>query len=108
MAKKNLVIKLASSTPKRSPAPKEQSAGAVALAKYRAELAAATKKGPKALAAFKAARAKAKPQKNGGATPMNAIKQFCLECVGNAEGAMSDIRNCTAPKCPLYHLRPYK
>jgi hypothetical protein len=84
------------------------SAGAAALAKYRADLAAAKKKGPKALAAFKAERQKAKPTKNGGATPMMAIKQFCIQCVGAAEGAMADIRGCTAPKCALYHLRPYK
>jgi hypothetical protein len=81
------------------------SAGAAALAKYREELAAATKKGPKALAAFKAARQKAKPTKNGGATPMQAIKQFCMFCVGEH---MEDVRNCTAKNCPLYHLRPYQ
>lgn len=84
------------------------SPAAAGLAKYRADLAAATKKGPKALAAFKEERAKGKPQKNGGATPMQAIKQFCIQCVGDAEGVIRDIRNCTAPKCPLFHLRPYK
>jgi hypothetical protein len=86
------------------------SPGAAALAKYREELAAATKKGPKALAAFKAERAKnkVKPAKNGGATPMQAIKQFCIHCVGDDQGTIRDIRDCTAPKCPLFHLRPYK
>ena len=84
---------------------KALSPGAAALTKYRADLAAATKKGPKALAAFKAERAKAKPTKNGGATPMQAIKQFCLHCTGDK---MEDVRRCTAPKCPLYHLRPYQ
>jgi len=84
------------------------SGGVAALVKYRADLAAATKKGPEALAAFKAARTSAKPTKNGGATPMQAIKRFCIQCVGNNEGAIRDIRGCTAPQCALFHLRPYK
>ncbi len=103
MAKPTLKSK--SKAPKKVIPVKAQTAGAIALAKYRAELAAATKKGPKALAAFKAARQKARPTKNGGATPMNAIKEFCLHCTG---GHQEDVRKCTAPKCPLYHLRPYK
>jgi len=84
------------------------SPGAAALAKYRADLATAAKKGPKALAAFKAECAQRKPQKNGSATPMQAIKQFCIGCVGGDEGTIRSIKGCTAPKCPLYHLRPYK
>jgi hypothetical protein len=38
-------------------------------------------------------------------TPMQAIKQFCLDCVGDKR---EDVTNCTAPKCALYPLRPYQ
>ena len=34
-----------------------------------------------------------------------AIKAFCMACVGDV---MSDVKGCTAKKCPLYKLRPYK
>ena len=35
----------------------------------------------------------------------SAVKLFCLECVGYS---VSDVRHCTATKCPLFHHRPYK
>jgi len=38
------------------------------------------------------------------AAPRSAIKAFCLECLGFDE---AEIRNCTAPACPLYEYRPY-
>lgn len=39
----------------------------------------------------------------------DAIKIFCVECVGGgASGFRSDIKNCTDYGCPLYNWRPYK
>lgn len=35
----------------------------------------------------------------------NAVKLFCLECVGYAR---VDVTNCTATQCPLYRWRPYQ
>ena len=34
-----------------------------------------------------------------------AIKAFCFECMGYDRAA---IRNCTAPACPLWEVRPFK
>jgi hypothetical protein len=76
--------------------------GQAALAKYRAEKAAATAKGPAALAKWQAKRDKKKVIK---ITPMSAIKAFCLSCVGDS---VNDVKNCTAPQCALYTVRPYK
>lgn len=33
-----------------------------------------------------------------------AIKAFCLSCVGFIK---TDVRNCTAPTCALFSVRPY-
>jgi len=41
-------------------------------------------------------------------SPRDAIDAFCCECMGNSGAAISDIRGCTAPKCPLFHFRPYQ
>lgn len=38
-------------------------------------------------------------------TPKKAIANFCKECVC---GDRDEIRNCTAPNCPLFDFRPYK
>lgn len=38
----------------------------------------------------------------------DAIKIFCIECVGCAAGYRGEIRNCTDIGCPLYPWRPYK
>lgn len=43
----------------------------------------------------------------------NAIKAMCSHCMGCTEDFISenyraDIRNCTAPKCPLYPFRPFQ
>lgn len=38
----------------------------------------------------------------------DAIKIFCIECVGCAPGYRAEIRNCTDYGCPLYPWRPYK
>ena len=38
-------------------------------------------------------------------SPMQAIKNFCNDCVG---GIRTDITNCTAKQCSLYIYRPYK
>jgi hypothetical protein len=35
----------------------------------------------------------------------NAVKLFCLECVGYVR---KDVTDCTATKCPLYRWRPYQ
>jgi len=42
-----------------------------------------------------------------------AIDAFCTGCMGctptsNDPGYQEQIRNCTAPDCPLYNFRPYK
>ena len=41
----------------------------------------------------------------GEASPRQCIKVMCLECVN---WQRSDVAHCTAPACPLYHLRPFK
>ncbi len=41
----------------------------------------------------------------GQTSPRECIKAFCLECNGWEEAA---IRECCAPACPLYRLRPYQ
>ena len=39
-----------------------------------------------------------------------AINAFCYECMGGdgEPGARDHVRNCTAPKCPLYPVRPWQ
>lgn len=34
-----------------------------------------------------------------------AIKAMCLECVGFK---FKRVTECTSPKCPLFHVRPYQ
>ncbi|MBU0678452.1 MAG: hypothetical protein KJ626_10075 [Verrucomicrobia bacterium] len=41
----------------------------------------------------------------GKTSPRQAIKAKCLECCWMDEAA---IRECTAPACPLWGLRPYQ
>ena len=41
----------------------------------------------------------------GTASPRQAIKAFCLECIGFNHEA---IRECTAPACPLFNNRPFQ
>lgn len=41
---------------------------------------------------------------SGKASPRQAIRAHCLDCVCFDIDA---IRNCTAPACPLYGYRPY-
>lgn len=77
--------------------------GQKALAKYRAERAAAKKKGGSALEAWLAEQELKKAQKK--TTPMQTIKAFCLHCVGDIR---LDVTNCTNKKCPLYIYRPYQ
>ena len=36
-------------------------------------------------------------------TPLRAIRRKCLECTGGH--LPSEVKNCTNPDCPLYHLR---
>lgn len=40
-----------------------------------------------------------------GRSKQAGIKAFCLECIGYDRTA---IRNCTAPACPLYEVRPFQ
>lgn len=40
-----------------------------------------------------------------GKSRANAVKLFCLECVGYVR---ADVTNCTAQRCPLYRWRPYQ
>ena len=42
---------------------------------------------------------------NGKASPRQAIKSFCLECVGWLKG---EVRLCNGVACPLYNFRPYQ
>lgn len=76
--------------------------GAAALAKWRADKAAAQKAGPKALAEWQRKEDLKKALRK--TTPMMAIKNFCNNCVGTR----TDITNCTAYQCPLYIYRPYQ
>ena len=87
----------------RKISPEIQAAGAIALAKWRAEKAKAQKKGGKYLEAWLAEQELKKAQKR--TSPLQAIKNFCNECVG---GIRQDITNCTSYKCPLYIYRPYQ
>ena len=41
----------------------------------------------------------------GKASPRQAIKAFCLHCVGDVRERVTD---CTAYACPLYQYRPYR
>ena len=41
----------------------------------------------------------------GNGSPRNAIKAFCLHCVGYQR---EDVKGCTAYGCPLYAFRPYQ
>ena len=40
-----------------------------------------------------------------GNSKADAIKAMCLECVGFK---YKRVESCTAPQCPLYHVRPYR
>lgn len=41
----------------------------------------------------------------GKASPRQAVKAACLECVAYDE---AEVRACTAPACPLWNLRPFQ
>ncbi len=83
--------------------PEIQAKGAAALAKWRKERDAAKKKGGKAYENWLAEQELKKALKK--TTPMQAIKAFCMSCVGDVR---EDVRNCTAKKCPLYIYRPFQ
>lgn len=42
-------------------------------------------------------------------SPLKAIRAFCIECMG---GQVREVKDCTAPNCPLYPFRmgknPYR
>ena len=42
-------------------------------------------------------------------SPLKAIRSFCIECMG---GQVREVKDCTAPNCPLYAFRmgknPYR
>ncbi len=42
---------------------------------------------------------------SGKASPRNAIKAFCLECMGYVRG---EVTNCDTIDCPLNLYRPYR
>ena len=77
--------------------------GQAALAKWRKEKAAAQKKGGQIWLNWLLADELRKAQKK--ISPMQAISNFCNNCVGNIR---SDITNCTAKQCSLYIYRPYQ
>lgn len=33
---------------------------------------------------------------------LKVIRAFCIECMG---GSMTEVENCTAPRCPLFEFR---
>ena len=37
-----------------------------------------------------------------------AINAMCFDCMGRASTYVKDVRECTAPNCPIYHFRPFK
>ncbi len=41
----------------------------------------------------------------GEASPRQAIKAFCLECVGWSQG---EVTHCTGTTCPLWLYRPFR
>jgi hypothetical protein len=41
----------------------------------------------------------------GKASPREAIKAHCLECVAFIE---TEVRDCTSPACPLFGFRPFQ
>jgi len=88
---------------KRTLSPEIQAKGAAALAEWRAKKAAAKAKGGKALAKWEAEEALKKALKK--TTPMQAIKNFCLSCVGDIR---KDVTECSAKQCPLFIYRPYQ
>jgi len=61
------------------------------------------KKGGKVLQAWLEDQALKKAQKK--ISPMQAIKAFCINCVGDIR---SDITKCSAKQCPLFIYRPYQ
>ncbi len=42
---------------------------------------------------------------SGEASPRNAIKAFCIECMGYAK---REVTNCDSIECPLNLYRPYR
>lgn len=83
--------------------PEIQAKGAAALAQWRKERDTAKKKGGKAYENWLAEQELKKALKK--TTPMQAIKAFCMSCVGDIR---EDVRNCTSTKCPLYIYRPFQ
>lgn len=88
---------------KRTIKPDVLEKGQIALAEYRAALAAAKKKGGKFFEEWKAEQELKRKLKR--TTPMQAIKAFCLHCVGDIR---VEVTKCTARQCPLYIYRPYQ
>jgi hypothetical protein len=37
-----------------------------------------------------------------------AINAQCYDCMGQESGWRNEVKNCTAPECPLFGFRPYK
>lgn len=87
---------------KRSMNPEVLAKGKLALEQWRKEKAYAEKKGGKFLEAWLEEQALKKAQKK--TTPMQAIKNFCNDCVATR----TDITNCTAKQCALWIYRPYQ
>jgi len=83
--------------------PEQQQAGAAGLKLWREARAAAKSKGTAAFALWEESEARKKALKK--TTPVQAIKNFCNDCVG---GVQKDITHCTAYKCALYIYRPYQ
>ena len=68
------------------------------------------------------ARAKRTENARSGTKPLNPIQKakqnpksrvfaivaFCYDCMGQDSGWRNDVRNCTAPECPLFGFRPYE
>jgi len=88
---------------KRSLPPGLAEKGQTALKEWRERKNTAKNKGDEAYQSWMKDEELKKALKK--TSPVGAIKNFCLACVGDKP---SDVTNCTAKKCPLYIYRPYQ
>jgi predicted nucleic acid-binding Zn ribbon protein len=88
---------------RRTVSPEVQAKGKVALEAYRKERAEAKAKGEAYFSEWQKEQELKKARKN--ISPLQAIKNFCNECVGQVR---NDITNCSSFKCPLHIYRPYQ
>jgi predicted nucleic acid-binding Zn ribbon protein len=88
---------------RRTVSPEVQAKGRIALEAYRKEKSEAKAKGESYYTEWLKEQELKKARKS--ISPLQAIKNFCNECVGNVR---NDVTNCTSFKCPLHIYRPYQ